>query len=644
MRNGGIRRKFKPYPNAPDLSYPLGDTLIEKLKPAYIQQLYGAETIASFVSRRTQDKDVTAAAGYWYDYQLKQRSNFERTMFCAIDEMLQDGFTPIKVYWDATCKRLVWNQIDPLHLIAPKGTQEYNQGGGADWLVHVINLSEAEYRANPRFKQDDDFIKSIKGKGIKDDSSETSGKAQAIELKEGINCSSNDNGIVLWEVHARDRKAKRINIYTISPLLGCEPENYVSQPFGQPYNKGVFASGECFPFFRIRAEIKGKSPESSRGIMEINAPYETSLSHSWNKLHEWQDFHSNPTYSSTQAVPNVHNVKTGPGKILPQGITPNPAPAPPNSIREGMEMTRAIAEDRTQIPDLGAGEHLSGNRGAKGGITATQIQAIVGQSGQGNDMRARVFRLDLGEGLNMGWSILLQYGVSALDENGRPDQTSLTYMVDNEVRTLDQNAVHDDYEIVPNGSADSWNRGAQMQKRLAFYQTFSENPFIDLGELTKWVIEGDDPRLVKRFFRDPGDRQQDETEEQAEEIALMLLGFPAKVNPPDDDKAHLICLGQYVERQLKLGQPITPEFARLALQHGAQHDEALAQKKDPALRQIRAKGAQIIQVLQAIAQSDQTNVVQMSQAQGTQTPIAQSNGPSAPATLSPATQPVGATI
>jgi hypothetical protein len=79
MRNGGVRRKSMPYPGAPDLSYPLGDTLIEKLKPAYIQQMYGSETIASFVSRRTQDEDITAAASYWYDYQLKQRSNFERT-------------------------------------------------------------------------------------------------------------------------------------------------------------------------------------------------------------------------------------------------------------------------------------------------------------------------------------------------------------------------------------------------------------------------------------------------------------------------------------------------------------------------------------------------------------------------------------
>lgn len=648
MRNGGIRRRFKPYPNAPDLSYPLGDTLIEKLKPAYIQQLYGSETIASFVCRKSQDQDVTSAAAYWYDYQLKQRSNFERTMFCAIDEMLQDGFTPVKVYWDTRCKRLAFDQVDPLHLIVPKGTQEYNQGGGADWLVHVLHMSEAEYRANPLFKQDDEFIKAIKGKGSREDSSQTSGKAQAMELREGINCSANDNEIVLWEVYSRDRKSKRITIETMSPIKGHEAEDVVREPFGLPYNKGMFVSGECFPFFKIRAEIKGKGHYSSRGIMEINAPYEVSLSKSWNTIHTWGDFFANPTFSSTQAIPNTQNFRPGPGKVLPIGLTPNAAPSPPNSIREDMQMTRAIAEDRTQIPDLGSGQHLAGN--TKGEDTATKTNAIMALSSQGNDMRARVLRLDLGDGLKMGWSILLQFGVAVLDATGQPDPASLAYIVNKEIRQLDPSSLHDDYEIEPTGSADSWNKGAELQQRIAFYQMFQANPFIELGEVTKWVIEAKDPRLVKRFFRDPGEQQKAQTEDQAIEIILMERGYSPEVHPADDDKTHMTCLGQNITRKLTIGETITPEFARLALEHGAGHDHQLEQKKDPMLKQIRAQAAPIIQVLQAIAQSDQANVIPISQTQApgagpalSPSHIASASSPG-PATLSPEPQPAGATI
>jgi hypothetical protein len=230
-------------------------------------------------------------------------------------------------------------------------------------------------------------------------------------------------------------------------------------------------------------------------------------------------------------------------------------------------------------------------------------------SGMSNDVRARVFRLDLGELLNLAWSILVQYA----------DQ-ELTYVLQDEVLSLDATAIHAEYEIQPNGSPDSWNKQGQFAKAVNRFQIFNQDPFIDQGELRKTVLELDDPRLVKRLFKDPGLQQQDQMEEQAVEIGLMLLGFPAPVHPADDDKIHLTCLGQFVMRKLQTNEPITPEFARLALEHGGAHAQALQQKKDPATKQIMAQAMPIIQVLQAIAQSDQqppSNVLQMQANGGT---------------------------
>ena len=640
MRNGGVRRVALPYKGAPDGWYPLGDTMIEKLKPAYVQQMYGSETIASFVSMKQQDEDMTSAASYWYDYQLKQRSNFERTMFVAIDQMLEQAFTPIKVYFDARCKRMAFDQIDPLHLIVPDATEEYNQNGGTDWMVHILHMSVQEYRADDKFKQDDDFIERIKGKG-RDGmiGSADTGKQSTIDQKEGINCSANKNEIVLWEVHRKDRKQKKITIEIISPMLPCEDnENVVRAEFGSPYNKGIFKGGQTFPFVKIRQEIKGKGHYSSRGIIEINVPFESSLTRSLNMFHEHMDFSARPQYENSGAspIPNASNVKTRPGSILPPGLKLAVHPGPPLSLREDMDMMRSIAEDRTQVPDLSSGEHVSGTKGKGGNPTATQINAVVGQSGQGNDMRARVFRLDLGEILKMGWAIASQYLVG--DEQ---DQTSLQFIVDNEIRTLDKNAVHEEYEITPNGSADSWNKGALVSKRMAYFQSLQANPFIDQGELTKWLLEADDPRMVKRLYRDPGSQQQDQMEEQATEIGLMLLGFPAQVHPADDDKTHLQCLTQFVERRLTANEPITPEFARLALQHGSDHHDALLKKKDPATKQIEAQVMPIVQILGQIAQSDQPpNVIQMQQpgAPGGPPQASLNTGPQGPGAATPSSQ------
>ena len=49
MRHPGLRRKSKPWPNAADLHYPLIDTVIDKLKPFYYQQVVGMDVVATFV-------------------------------------------------------------------------------------------------------------------------------------------------------------------------------------------------------------------------------------------------------------------------------------------------------------------------------------------------------------------------------------------------------------------------------------------------------------------------------------------------------------------------------------------------------------------------------------------------------------------
>lgn len=628
----GPHSSVKQYPGDPNPHYPLGDGLIEKKKPLYVQQLYSSDTVASFVSLKQQEDGLTSAAGEYYDYHLKQCSNFERTMYVAFDEMLQDGFTPVKVRWDESCKQLAWDQIDPLHIIVPNGTEEFNQNGGCDWLVHILHMSEAQYRANPKFKQEDDFVKSIKGKGRDSDESGDSLKRSYVELKEGVHYSENKNEIVLWEVYNRDRKGKKITIETISPLLPCNDDdqsNAVRDPFGMPYNKGIFKKGECFPFFKLRAEIKGRGHYSPRGLMEINLPFEQVISKTWKTQLRYQDFFTNPQYKNTgvNPIPNPANQKTKPGSVLQPGLEPVTHPPMPDSLREVMEFARAVAEERSQIPDLGASQHLSGSPSASGKPTATQINAIVGQSGQSSDMGARVLRLDLGEGLKMGWAILIQY---------MQGQESFMYLVGQEIKTLDPTALHDEYEITPNGSADSWNKGAQIAQRQALYQQFQPDPYINKSELTKWLLEAVDSRLVKRLFRDPQVATKNQEEQQIYECLAMMVGYVPDINPLDDDKTHLMIQHKFAQKQIQEGK-MTPELAQGMIAHGTQHMGALMEKKDPMLKQVEAKLKPTAEILAQFAAQGQQNVIQMQQPAGN-TPGVTQDSPISP------TGPAGAAI
>jgi hypothetical protein len=210
-------------------------------------------------------------------------------------------------------------------------------------------------------------------------------------------------------------------------------------------------------------------------------------------------------------------------------------------------------------------------------------------------------RLDLGDLFRMCWSLYKQY-----------DKDSLTYVLYDTVGQLPPDALAGDYEIMPNGSAESWNKPQQLQKAIARLQMFRGSPYWKQDELEKSVMELDDPRMIKRAYTDPGQELKKQMEVQAQEISIMLLGFPAAVQPSDDDKAHLQSMEGFVQRDVQTGEgKVTPEVARLLLQHGADHDNALAQKGDKAINQVRQQAQPMIQYLSQVAQSQATpsNVV-----------------------------------
>jgi hypothetical protein len=126
-------------------------------------------------------------------------------------------------------------------------------------------------------------------------------------------------------------------------------------------------------------------------------------------------------------------------------------------------------------------------------------------------------------------------------------------------------------------------------------------------------MELDDPRMIKRAFTDPGQELKKQMEVQAQELSIMLLGFPAAVQPSDDDKAHIQSMEGFVQRDVQTQEGrVTPEVARLILQHGGEHDNALAQKGDPNLNQIRAAMQPMLQYLSQVAATQQqmpSNVV-----------------------------------
>src|SRR5206468_11483754 len=113
MRNHGVKRTRKPWSGAADMHVPISDTILNKLKAYYVQWIFGPELLASFYSLEDQGDSYTDSVAQWFDYQVRECSNFSTMAICAIDSTLQNGMGFLKPYWDSVSERLAFASIHP---------------------------------------------------------------------------------------------------------------------------------------------------------------------------------------------------------------------------------------------------------------------------------------------------------------------------------------------------------------------------------------------------------------------------------------------------------------------------------------------------------------------------------------------------
>ena len=147
MRRDGLRRRFKPWPGAADLHYPLADTIIEKMLPFYYGQLFATDRLVDMTSKDPQRVDLAVEAAYYFDYKLKNHSNLESAYLIVCNYMMQYGHGIMKTTWDFDRKQVCFDPINPTYIILPpEATHDICY---ADRIVHVRHLSPWTYMHGP---------------------------------------------------------------------------------------------------------------------------------------------------------------------------------------------------------------------------------------------------------------------------------------------------------------------------------------------------------------------------------------------------------------------------------------------------------------------------------------------------------------
>lgn len=566
MRHDGIRRKSKPYPGATDLHFPLVDGTIEKLKPFYQNQMFATETVAAFVGKPDVDPQAMTDLAYWFDYKVKQKSNFEDEIILAIDYMLSSGRGPIKITWDAVEKCLRYEAIEPLYFVVPKATSDLK---GGFRVTHIMHLTREDYttgRMSEVYNQTEETVNRIIG-GQSDDGTQSTTFKERERSREGLDFSDNPDTIILWETYVKEKAGWRI--YTYSPQA---PELEIRKDFVLPYKHGEL------PFVAGQMERKQRGYYSSRGISEIAAPFEVSLCKSWNEKHDAMTFFNRPLLSSENQIPNGANLGWQPGMIIPFKVQRVDMGRPPMDFDTEMANTRAIAEGRIAMPDFGIGGQAQPQKGQK---TATEVDAISNLSSQVIDGRSRLFRRTLAGLWRQSFELLKQY-----------DQ-DFQFISKGKQGSVKADLLHSVLSIEPSGTSQSWDTVGRLQKAVARKQMFTGDPFINQLELDKSVLELDEPGLVDRLIQDPSLPQKQQMKRQEMEIPALMLGMPVPVTPDDDDAVHLMTLTQFRASLQQRGVPFDPMVGQVIDQHANDHLAQLQQKDPQAARAVMAQIKQL---------------------------------------------------
>ena len=556
MRHHGLRRRNKPWPGASDVHFPLVDTTISELKPAYFQQLFATDLIAQFVPTSPQVAEFTTAAAQWFDHRVKQKTNLETEVLSTVDSMLMCGTGILKVLWDYASKRVKYYTVDPQHFVVPAWTRDI---ADADRICHISVYSVDAYKRQKHLKQDKAILDQIIG-SYNEDAGDMNTEAAKYE-REGLTFPEQDK-IIVWEVYHRCPDSGQWIICTYSPT---SPDIDLRPPMKVPYNHGKP------PFIAFNYEIKDPGFYSSRGVVELQAIFEAELTKLMNEKNDAMTLFNRPLYRAERDMPNSGNIRMTPGSILPYGIQPVAHQAPPISFDQQMNIMREIAQNRVSTPDFGLTQTLQDTSRR----TATEIQAIGGLYQQSSDLRMRIFRIALGNLYRMSWSILLQY-----------DKTSLNYWYLDTAQEIPQEALHEKYNIQPTGSADGVNKQLLMQKAITRFQMFANDPYIDQGQLRKTILESDDATLVKRLYVDPMLTQSSQAEDQANEITFLRLGFPALVKDSDDHLIHIQTVMGYITNRADTGAPPEPGEGQFLEQHMGEHLAKLKEADPKTGRQV----------------------------------------------------------
>lgn len=577
-RHEGIRRTRKPFPTAADLHLALIDETINKLKPFTLAQVTGTEKLAVFVAMKQQLAEHTASAGDFFSFELKERSNFLRVLETVVDTMWLRGRGIMKAYVDPFDDyRVVHENIDPLFLLMPDDCNDFEDA--YEW-IHVRQINVAKFKLDRRYCQEYREEDGLISRSVLE---KMCGGADAVErlktqrgrdfdlvqedkeIREGYTHTANADTIIIWEHVVQTRGG-----YVVYPYCPVAMDVVVRKPYGIPYKvNGKVSAG----YFSFPAEVKDEGWYAPRGVAEKIFDNEIYACKVWNAKADSITFFNTPMLTSETPIQNPANYRFAPGEYMPGNARAVQFGQPAMSFDQEIMFTRGEAEQRVMMPDM-AIEKPSQRGNEKRTAKEVSVAASLGQVGQNHS--ASVFKQSLSQLFRHDWGLMLQY-----------KRKSLAYFMAEDLQTVPQDALHEEYLIYPGGATDDWDKNQRMAKASQRFQELKGAPNVNQDELVRDLLASDDARLVKRLLVPSNIKAATEAEDEAQEItSMMVTHFAAPVKPGEDHMTRIKTLLQFLMGHGQKGMPVDNMAKQRIQQHLAAHMQYLKQQNPKAAAEV----------------------------------------------------------
>jgi hypothetical protein len=450
----------------------------------------------------------------YFDFFVKQRTDFERQIQFAANYQMQDGLCIMKTFFDWEKKKIIDEVVPSIFFIVPADCHDLHE---SPWCVHVIQKSVDWVRE--RFKESckdktrlEKLLTGSKEKGDSEAQNDSGSLEKHSYDRMGISRSkSSTRTITLWERHFR--KEGKMFIKYICP---DDPGLQLGDAFSYPYDSMVKVDRYCFE----SSKFEELTPHfyDSRGITAKATEWEhliTAMLRAW--LNSTQMYCSPVFYPQTpDSLPsNTQNLDWAPGSILPAPLVKVDMGNPPVEFQMIMNFGRETFERWTSQPDYGLGKANTLGEAR----TATEIKALAFQQSLNTESDINNWKLFIGQIMKKKFGLLNEY---------KNQITEWDYMTKEGFEQFDPNFLTPDYHLEVNGSADSLNRESQLNNAIALLNLGLQvapaaQGAVKIVELFKNVVENAYPESVERFIGVDGQGQAESARDALQDMTSAIV-------------------------------------------------------------------------------------------------------------------------